>query len=528
MLESALKYCQMGFSVIPVRADKKPLISWQEYTKRRATPEEIKAWWQKWPQAMIGIVTGKISGLFVIDCDTQAGFDAIQALLPDSLVLPISRTPRGGWHLYFKYPENSTLTIAAGIMPGVDYRGESGYVVAPPSRNEKGAYAWQAGLLIFEDTLPSLPQAVLNKFKNNIPYRGGEVTFENATPLNNGFLREGRRDQDLFHTANCLVKGGCEIPIVGKILNILSRNCDPPFPQNEIQAKIQSALQRAEKREINFSEEVTDFVLTSSGVFLTSDVYNRLQVTSRQDRKNIVTALLRLKDRGIIERTGTRDGCYRRIDTEADDIDFVNVADNGLDVKWPFAIERFVKILPKNIVVIAGSPNAGKTAFLLNLINLNQQKHKIIYFSSEMGALELHNRLAKFGFPLDSWNFRAVERSSNFADVIDPDAINIIDFLELHADFWQVGGMIKNIYDKIKTGLAVIALQKNPGTDFGLGGQRSVEKARLYLSMDQNKLSIQKAKNWASTENPNNMTVRFKLIDGCRFMKQGDWTRKED
>ena len=83
--------------------------------------------------------------------------------------------------------------------------------------------------------------------------------------------------------------------------------------QKWIQAKVESALQRSDKREINFAQEVRDFVLTSNGFFLTSDVFNRLQVTSRQEKKNIVVNLLRLKKEGIIEKHGQKDGCYRRI-----------------------------------------------------------------------------------------------------------------------------------------------------------------------------------------------------------------------
>ncbi len=98
---------------------------------------------------MIGIVTGEISGLFVIDCDTPGGYDVIRRLLTDNMILPLARTPRGGWHLYFRYPDNSDITIGAGVIQGVDFRGEGGFVVAPPSINQKGeGYTWEPGLSI--------------------------------------------------------------------------------------------------------------------------------------------------------------------------------------------------------------------------------------------------------------------------------------------------------------------------------------------------------------------------------------------
>jgi len=150
-LQTALDYAARNFSVIPIRPDKKPFIKWESKQKIKATPEEIHQWWGKWPGAMIGICTGEISGLFVIDCDTQEGYEAIQKLIPDSLILPIARTPRGGWHLYFLYPIKCKLTIGAGIMPGVDIRGEGGYIIAPPSINADGkAYKWEYWLSLGE------------------------------------------------------------------------------------------------------------------------------------------------------------------------------------------------------------------------------------------------------------------------------------------------------------------------------------------------------------------------------------------
>lgn len=55
-LENALKYLEKGFSVIPIKPNKKPYISWEEFQARRATREEIIEWWKRWPVAMIGVV----------------------------------------------------------------------------------------------------------------------------------------------------------------------------------------------------------------------------------------------------------------------------------------------------------------------------------------------------------------------------------------------------------------------------------------------------------------------------------------
>ncbi len=250
-------------------------------------------------------------------------------------------------------------------------------------------------------------------------------------------------------------------------------------------------------------------------------------VTNR-DRDNVRQILRRLKAKGVIRPYGNKEGWYIRVDDRAEEIDFLNASTDAFNISWPFQIEHYVKTHPKNIIIVAGSPNAGKTAFLLNTVAMNMQRQKVNWFSSEMGPIELKERLSKFDTPLaDFKKVKWLERSSNFADVIRPDEINIIDFLEMTTEFYQVAGYIKDIFDKLTTGIAIIAIQKNPGVALGLGGARSLEKARLYLTMDAGKLKIEKGKNWADpTKNPNGLEIKFKLAQGCHFISDGTWQRE--
>ncbi len=277
----------------------------------------------------------------------------------------------------------------------------------------------------------------------------------------------------------------------------------------------------------NIAGEIRQWVLATSGYFLATSGYIELHLATKQEKKAATIALLRMKSEGIIETYGEKKGCYRLVDDSSNEIDFIGVEDKIVDIKWPFEIENWVKILPKNIIVIAGEVNAGKTAFLLSTCYLNMGNHKINYFSSEMGPMELRDRLKKFEGKLEHWkehiNFR--ERASNFADVIKPNEVNMIDFLEITDEFYKVGGMIKEIFDKLKKGIAIIALQKNPKTDWGLGGLRSVEKARLYLAIEHGKMKIVKGKNWATEVNPNGLTRGFKLYQGAKFTPTTDWKR---
>jgi hypothetical protein len=150
--------------------------------------------------------------------------------------------------------------------------------------------------------------------------------------------------------------------------------------------------------------------------------------------------------------------------------------------------------------------------------------HEIYYFSSEMGPQELKLRLSKFNRKLTDWNFYPKERASDFADVIKPDAINIIDFLEIHDEFWKVGGKLMEIHDKLHKGIAIVAIQKDKNKEYGLGGMKGLEKPRLYLTLNPGQAKIEKAKNRANpSRNPNGLVRDFKLYQGHKFVLENDW-----
>src|SRR3954447_13733377 len=105
LLKAAVEYARRGFPIFPCkRADKKPLV---RHGFKDATTDErqIREWWQKWPQAMIGMPTGGTSGIDVLDLDLKPDeYIDGSKLVPDwdqrSCVLV--RTPSGGAHVWFK------------------------------------------------------------------------------------------------------------------------------------------------------------------------------------------------------------------------------------------------------------------------------------------------------------------------------------------------------------------------------------------------------------------------------------------
>lgn len=141
-LEAAIEYSKHGLSVIPVGRDKKPFFTWKRWQIERADEAQIRSWWTQYPSANVAIVTGEISGLVVLDCDSQEGVENIEKLggVPNT---PCVKTGKGK-HFYFQRPDVEALKNFARKVAGLDFRGDGGYVLAPPSIHPTGAmYEWE-------------------------------------------------------------------------------------------------------------------------------------------------------------------------------------------------------------------------------------------------------------------------------------------------------------------------------------------------------------------------------------------------
>src|SRR3990167_1828478 len=111
----ALDYLEKGKSIFPVGKDKIPLIAWKEYQTRLPAKEEIEKWWNKWPEANIGGITGEISGQIVVDFEKGSDFKDFPSTL-------MAQTGNGGWHFYYRYVPN--VKNAVRIRPLVDIRSD--------------------------------------------------------------------------------------------------------------------------------------------------------------------------------------------------------------------------------------------------------------------------------------------------------------------------------------------------------------------------------------------------------------------
>ncbi len=298
----------------------------------------------------------------------------------------------------------------------------------------------------------------------------------------------------------------------------------------ETQEKLASLAAGAGRVETGITIKVRDWIKLAPGQFEVRQIYNDLGILAPGDKKTALMALGKAEKEGLIEKTLGRRGQYRIVEARADKIDFLHAdSSNWLDLILPLGIEKYVRLFPGNIIIVAGEKGSGKTAFCLDTARLNRGKFPIRYLSSEMAAEELRDRLEKFGLLIEEWeavDFRA--RRDNFADLIDPDGINFIDFLEKYDQFWTIAADIRGVFDKLRGGVCFIAIQKDKGAESGRGGMFTREKCRLHVALSARKDPQTKARiNEARIDdvkvfgmpgyNPNGLVLRYNLIQGASF-----------
>jgi hypothetical protein len=245
VLKAALAYHKRGLSVISILPhDKKPAREWKVYQNRPATEDEIEEWFSAC-DANVGVVTGAVSGLVVIDLDTAEAKEKLKQLSPslNFSAVPRSRTGKG-WQLFFQHPRVITPN-RAGIIAGLDLRGDGGYVVAPPSIHPNGKqYRWEVPI---NGELPELPPELLTLISSpNGSESGYRERFNTAQAL--AGVSQGQRDETLFKLA-CKLRGA-DVPqeIAENLVIEAARNCQPPFDENVALEKVRRSYGRYEPK----------------------------------------------------------------------------------------------------------------------------------------------------------------------------------------------------------------------------------------------------------------------------------------
>lgn len=360
----ALLYMRRGLNVMPLRGKyvkaveleakkeeaKRPLLeTWERYQTHRVTEQEVRAWWETWPDADIGIITGPVSGRFVLDVDEEKGQRSLQGkIVPTTQTVKTKR----GFHYHFSW--NSSLiglaTTKKKIYPGLDIRGEGGYVVAPPSTGVAAPpYVWLRDLTT---PLAQIPEWLVKLVKAET------YDTDNLGDLNAGATRGNRHDTLVRLVSGFFNQGFTEPEIIPLVEEWNTKN-SPPLTTERLANDLKGILH-----------------YFRTGKYLTPKQRDYQRITdTAEDTSHVESAAVAVDDYfKHLEAASERKEPEMKFGWKKLD-----------EVAW--GIER------KELIVVGAGPGVGKTNLLMNVAqNLGEQKKKVLYFSTEMERNKIYNR----------------------------------------------------------------------------------------------------------------------------------------
>jgi len=254
---------KFGLPVIPVGKDKRPLIDWKEFQTRYPTDEELEKWFSD-GKSNIAIVTGPISGIAVLDIDGEEGQESIKKYNLFIPPTPCVKTGKG-YHYYFKYQDG--VRNFTKRYPGIDLRGEGGYVVAPPSIHPSGMkYEW---LIPLTEGIAELPSWILETEEKKI-----ETRIEGWVEELLKGVEEGQRNDALARLAGHYFGKKLSLEETKAILLDWNRRNKPPLDDEEVIRTVESIYKTDLKNKESKEEAIKpETVITVDG-FRSTDFWN--------------------------------------------------------------------------------------------------------------------------------------------------------------------------------------------------------------------------------------------------------------
>lgn len=242
---AALELAGLGLAVFPLRPRGKAPLTTHGYLDATTDGAVIRSWWERWPQANVGLTIPR--GLGVVDIDD---LEALPRLKAEGRDLPATVKSTTGRGLHLFYRTQAEIRNAVQIFPGVDLRGVGGYVVAPPSIHPTGArYRWQVPLS--SANLTEAPvwigEAVMERRGSHarLPEEWRRMTTEGVS--------QGQRNDTLASLAGHLLRRGVDPFVVLQLLLAWNATrCLPPLPDVEVTRTVDSVagceLRRRQRR----------------------------------------------------------------------------------------------------------------------------------------------------------------------------------------------------------------------------------------------------------------------------------------
>lgn len=286
MLDEALTYLARGWAVIPGHTltdaglcscrkldcdspGKHPRIAWKEYQDHLPSRNDVEYWFggrARWGTAAnIIVLTGRVSGIVAVDIDPRHGGDESWrewCRTHPQAVTVTSLTGGGGTHLIYAH-DGTEIGNSADILSGVDFRGDGGYILVPPSKHASGRdYAWDTEA--HPDDMEPLPFPADIKLLVLQRRRGGGTEEErprlNVDALLTGKqkIHEGERNSEMTRVVGYFTKASRsldELVMMSNVVNVAA--CTPPLTEAEL-TKIARSIWGREREKTAAQRDVDD------------------------------------------------------------------------------------------------------------------------------------------------------------------------------------------------------------------------------------------------------------------------------
>jgi hypothetical protein len=317
---AALEYLERGWSIIPIAPDtKRPRIDWKEFQTRQPTAEEVDIWFGDWPDSLLAVVTGDLSGVVVVDADNE---DALAYALANGMAnTPVQARTKRGRHFYFKHPRDGVRRgPRAGNnvrqhlpdwpnVPGLDFRGDGSYALVPPSTN----YHWE----IAPGCEPDDDMPTYNDWVPPTVGREGEFDFSkldlSGVPSTDShvsewdrtaqFVRErfpntmriptgggnGRNERVLRYASECLINGHWGPELRRRVSAFMREFFADPLPDREFEATCASVEQMERRNHPERFDPQGNYIYTPPHVRIEEEVKRERRLLYVKDAKALVS-----------------------------------------------------------------------------------------------------------------------------------------------------------------------------------------------------------------------------------------------
>lgn len=241
-MRAALAYAARGLPVFPCEAGGKAPLTRRGHLDATTDRSRVHAWWNANPGANIGVPTGERTGLLVLDVDDFTSLEVLEAERGELPPTTTAKTGSGGMHVFLRYPADEIRNSTGKLGPGLDVRGEGGYVIAAGSATE-GPYEW-----LDRRPLADPPGWLLEAMRGPSGARGEDAESSTATPITTAGppIPQGQRDTTLTRVAGRLHDGTRDLEALARdLMAVNAARCEPPVPEGQVR-KIARSIHRRE------------------------------------------------------------------------------------------------------------------------------------------------------------------------------------------------------------------------------------------------------------------------------------------